>query len=173
LVRYAASAQIVFPIDSAVANPLAHPKEISANREIALVYDEKDGNNNIKMRRKLFDVNQLNINDMNSAIALQPNFPVYTGAPDSYNNRHIGSCTGDFDGDMIDEYVTGTEGPNRQIYLRSFGANAVGAQLEVSPAGSSQNAGLLTQANGDAGFIKLMAGNFDNTPGDEVALAFR
>ena len=87
-IQQQAMSQINYPLDSASVNPLEYPKEIAANREIALIWDEKDNSNNYKMRHKFFDVNQLDINDMNSAIALQTGNPTYTAAPDNEGNRH-------------------------------------------------------------------------------------
>lgn len=167
------NAQIEYPLDSALVNPLAYPREVSANREIALIWDEKDDNNDYKMRHKFFDVNQLDINDMNSAIALQTNYPIYTSAPDNEGNRHIGSCSGDFNGDHIDDYVCATQATGFAINLRSYSAQIQGTQMAVNLQGTGSNAGPLTMIEGDAGFIRLAAGNFDSNPDDELIMVYR
>ncbi|MFM9986086.1 MAG: T9SS type A sorting domain-containing protein [Flavobacteriales bacterium] len=170
---FGVKAQIEYPLDSALVNPLAYPREISANREIALIWDEKDDNNDYKMRHKFFDVNQLSINDMNSAIALQTNNPTYTSAPDNEGNHHIGSCSGDFNGDQIDDYVCATQAAGFAINLRSYNAQIQGTQMTVNLGGTGSNAGPLTMTEGDAGFMRLAAGNFDNNPDDEIILVYR
>lgn len=170
---FRAGAQIEYPLDSAMVNPLAYPKEISANREIALIWDEKDDNNDYKMRHKFFDVNQLNINDLNSSIALQSDYPIYTSAPDNNGNHHIGSCSGDFNGDQIEDYLVGTEGTGYEIMLQSYSAQILGMQMTVNLGGTGMNVGHLTMNDATGGFIKLASGNFDSNPDDEVILVFR
>lgn len=167
------NAQIKYPIDSALVNPLAFPREISANREIALIFDEKDSNNNWKMKHKFFDVNQLSPGNVDNSIALQSGYPVYTSSPNNAGNRHIGSCSGDFNGDHVDEYFTGTETPSHQIQLSVYQAQVMGAQMTVSPQGSTVNPGVLTQISATAGFIKLASGDFDNNGDQEAVLLFR
>lgn len=170
----AAFAQYAFPVSNAVSNPLLNPREVMGNREIALVFDEVDqqsGNNQVK--HKFFDVHQLNINDLNPNIALQTNFPVYTSPQNAQGNRQIGTCSGDFNGDKIDEYVAGTQGPGNQILLRSYRAQSQGPQMAVNAMGSAPNIGQLTTVEGTSGFIRLAAGNFDNVDDDELVLLFR
>jgi hypothetical protein len=165
--------QIVYPVSQASVNPLLHPVEISANREIALVFDEMDQNSNFNVKHKFFDVHQLNPNDLNTNIALQTNFPVYTGPVNAQNNRRIGTCSGDFNGDKIDDYVAGTEGPGNQIILRTYFAQVMGAQMAVNAGGIGPNTGQLTTSQGSAGFIRLASGNFDDVEDDEIVLLFR
>jgi hypothetical protein len=173
VISWSAFAQINYPIDSALVNPFAHPREIAGNREIALVFDEKDGNNNWKMKHKFFDVNQLDPGNVDNDIALQAGYPIYTSSPNNAGNRHIGVCAGDFNGDHVDEYLTGIETPSHQIYLSVYEADVVGAQMNVNPLGSTTNAGLLTQIEATAGFIKLASGDFDNNGESEAVLLFR
>jgi len=166
--------QYAFPVSDAASNPLANPREISANREIALVFDEMDQQSgNYQVKHKLFDVHQLNINDLNPNIALQTNFPVYTSTQNAQNNRRIASCSGDFNGNKMDEYVTGTEGPGNQIILRTYRAQVQGALMAVNAVGSGPNVSQLTVGENNAGFMRLASGNFDNNPDDEVVLMFR
>lgn len=165
--------QYKFPLDSALVNPLAYPREISANREIALIYDEKDDNNNIVMHHQFLDVNQLSINDMNSAIALNTSFPTYTGAPYNNGNRQIGSCAGDFNGDQVDDYLCGTEGTGYEIVMRSYSAQVMGTAMTVNLGGSGLNVGHLHMTEGKAGIIRLASGNFDSNDDDEAVLLYR
>lgn len=166
-------AQYAYPTSVAAANPLLHPREILSNREIALIFDTKDDNNDYKIRQKFFDVNQLNLNDINTDIALDTGFAVYTGAPDNNGNRHIGSCAGYFNEDGKEDYLVATEGPDYDILLRAYNANVQGGSLLVNPAGSGINFGHLTMSDATAGFIRLASGNFNDENEHEAVLLYR
>ena len=167
------SSQYQFPVDSAASNPLSHPREISANREIALIYGDYTGGEEQNIQHKFFDVNQLDINDLNTDIALETTFPVYTGAPASHGNHRIGSCAGDFNGDHVDDYITCTQGPLSEIYLRAYDATLSGTELSVQPMGSGTDIGYFSDYTGALGFSKLASGNFDSSDDDEAVLLYR
>lgn len=171
-----ASSQIIYPTSQAASNPFLHPKEVAANREIVLIYDSNIDNNYFT-NHKFYDVNTLSIQDLNTNIALNTNMPIYNGIQNR-GNRHIGQATGDFNNDGKDDYVVATEGTGQTIELRTYGAQAIAANLTVVPGASGSNAGPLNNSSSSGesraiGWMKLACGDFNGDGDDEFALCFR
>ena len=170
------SAQLEYPTTQAAVNPFLHPKEISANREIVLIYDSQN-NNNYFTNQKFYDVNTLNAQDLNTSVALNTSMPIYPGIQ-TYGNRHIGQATGDFDNDGHDDYVVATEAPNNKINLGTYSAQAVAGNLSVVPGAQLQINGPLNNSTSSGesrpvGWIKLGCGDF-NADGDaEIVVLYR
>lgn len=176
LLNLVCSAQIIYPTSEAAINPFLHPKEVAANREIVLIYDSNNENNYFT-NHKFYDVNTLSIQDLNTNIALNTNMPIYNGIQNR-GNRHIGQATGDFNNDGKDDYVVATEGNGQSIELRTYGAQAIAANLTVVPGVSGANAGPLNNSSSSGesraiGWMKLACGDFNGDGDDEFALCFR
>ncbi len=168
--------QLEYPTTQAAINPFLHPKEISANREIVLIYDSQN-NNNYFTNQKFYDVNTLNPQDLNTSVALNTSMPVYPGIQ-SYGNRHIGQATGDFDNDGHDDYVVATEAPNNKINLGTYSAQAVAGNLSVVPGAQLQINGPLNSSTSSGesrpvGWIKLGCGDFDGDGDAEIVVLYR
>jgi hypothetical protein len=168
--------QLEYPTTQAAVNPFLHPKEISANREIVLIYDSQE-NNNYFTNQKFYDVNTLNVQDLNTTIALNTSMPIYPGIQ-SYGNRHIGQATGDFNDDGRDDYVVATEAPNNKINLGIYSAQAVAGNLSVVPDAQLQINGPLNSSTSSGesrpvGWIKLGCGDFNGDGDAEIVVLYR
>jgi hypothetical protein len=171
-----AQAQYEFPLLSAAGNPLLHPKEISANREIVLVYDEPAGTT-FPTKHKLFDVNTFTSTTLNTNIQLNTAGPVFNGLQ-NHGTRKLGLVVGDLNGDGRSEYVVATAGADQTVRLKAYGAVPVVTPLTVLEGGSGQDAGPLFGAgaglaDASAGYMKLKCGDVDGDNDDEVVLLYR
>lgn len=163
----------LYPGQGTVQEVFTYPKEIAANREIMLVYDENVAGE-FGTRQKYFDVNIYTNLAPNNDLQLQASGPVYQG-PVHAGGRQLAVGVGDLDGDGAMDHIVATVGADQSIQLRTYNALPFVAPMQVVQGGSGSDPGPVhVGGSGESnGILKLRCGDLDGDGDDEVVLLYR
>ncbi len=159
--------------DTVTENPLANSSDLFDSKELVLLWDERNTNNNtFPIRHQIVDYlqNTAGTVPLNQAFSFKnvANTPNQTNA----GSRRLDIATGDFNGDGFQEYVTAwTSGNGNGI---SFFVPKMDHSVLDPTNGVTQQVSVSMGTNDDNlyGKVRIMAGDLDGDARDEIILLY-